>query len=343
MSDTALIHFRANLSGSAVGLVGPKPGTVVLTPEALLLTVDDREKRRRLPFAAIFDFVIRLPDGHRDGGTRQMSLSVRRFEERQMVTVEAATATIAEFRERLVSQVFDDATVRVTHPYRVDGEQTDAEPCDATLRIGRDGLRFESSKGKLLADYADVEYVTKSDTAADPEDETGRNAYLVRDVDGKAVNTAVSAPSTSACNLLVRHLRAATRATGDDAGVSVLVVDDEPGMAELVSLQLESLRGDLSATWATSPLRGLDALHERDVDVVVSDYAMPEMNGIEFLKTVRRQYPDQPFVLFTGKGSESVAAEAIGEGVTDYVTKSIAADSYQHLLRRVERAAGAGE
>ncbi len=342
MSDTELIRFRANLSGSALGLVGPKPGTVVLTPEALLLRLDDGDARRRLPFAAVFDFVVRLPDGDRGGGTRQMSLSVRRFEERQMVTVEAAASTIAEFRRGLVAQVFDDATVRVTHPYRVDGDPTDAESCDATLRFGRDGLRFEGSKGRLPMEYADVEYVTKSDAAADPEDETGRNAYLVREVEGRTVNTAVSSPSTSACNLLVRHLRAATRVTGGD-GVSVLVVDDEPELAELVSLRLESLRGDLCATWATSPRRGLEALRERDVDVVVSDYRMPEMNGIEFFKTVRRQYPDQPFVLFTGKGSESVAAEAIGEGVTDYVTKSIAADSYEHLLRRVERAAGAGE
>ena len=345
MTNTVLLQFQAQLSGSALGRSQPASGRVVVTPDALVLTVAGGEKRRqrRIPFTAVSDFVVRLPDDAEGDGKRQMSLSVRRFEERQMVTVEAGSRTVDEFRQRLVEVILDGTAVRVTHPYLVNGQRTDATPRDARMRLDRESVAFESGDSTLSVGYADIRYVTKADGSEEEGDGTGRNAYVISDIDGRTVNTAVSLSSTSTCNLLVKHLRAAKEVTEDDDGLTVLVVDDEPGMAELVGVKLESLRDDLSAKWATTALDGLDVLHDRGADVVVSDYQMPEMDGIEFLRTVRKQYPDQPFILFTGKGSETVAAEAIGEGVTDYVTKSITNDSYEQLLRRVERAGGVGE
>jgi len=55
----------------------------------------------------------------------------------------------------------------------------------------------------------------------------------------------------------------------------------------------------------------MEILANQGVDCIVSDYDMPRTNGIEFLEAVRDQHPELPFILYTGKGSEEVAGEAI--------------------------------
>ena len=68
----------------------------------------------------------------------------------------------------------------------------------------------------------------------------------------------------------------------------VLVVDDEPAFLELTRAWLER-SGDMQIDTVTSPVQGLRMLTETRYDVIVSDYEMPEMDGIAFLKEVRRQ------------------------------------------------------
>jgi PAS domain S-box-containing protein len=65
---------------------------------------------------------------------------------------------------------------------------------------------------------------------------------------------------------------------------------------------------------------------------------MPGTNGLELLEAVRNRYPDLPFILFTGKGSEEIASEAISAGVTDYLQKEVGTDQYTLLANRIERA-----
>ena len=57
-------------------------------------------------------------------------------------------------------------------------------------------------------------------------------------------------------------------------------------------------------------------------DVVVSDYEMPLKNGLEFLKELREQKNDIPFILFTGKGREDVAVKALNLGADSYINKN---------------------
>jgi PAS domain S-box-containing protein len=139
--------------------------------------------------------------------------------------------------------------------------------------------------------------------------------------------------------------------------VRVLVVDDEPGLAELVALRLERESDRLDAAAVTSapealslidadfgPVvdRELPAVEEPPwtdgVDCVVSDYDMPRMDGLSFLDAVRAVEPDLPFVLYTGKGSEELASEAISRGVTDYLQKGNSPDRYARLANRAEHA-----
>ena len=118
---------------------------------------------------------------------------------------------------------------------------------------------------------------------------------------------------------------------------TVLHVDDDPALLE-TSEPLLQRAFDCSVLTATSASEGHEVLASVPVDCVVSDYDMPGSDGIEFLEAVRAEFPDLPFILFTGRGSEAVASEAIATGVTDYVQKTVGADQYTVLANRIENA-----
>ncbi len=120
--------------------------------------------------------------------------------------------------------------------------------------------------------------------------------------------------------------------------IRVLHVDDDPKFTELVASFLERHSDKFEVHTATSPETGTDLLTNNDIDCVVSDYEMPGTNGIEFLDLVQADRPEIPFILFTGKGSEEVASEAISAGVTDYLQKETGTEQYELLAKRITTA-----
>jgi len=119
----------------------------------------------------------------------------------------------------------------------------------------------------------------------------------------------------------------------------VLHVDDEPQFVDLASTFLEREDGAMEVLEATSAAEGRELLAEHAVDCIVSDYDMPGTDGIEFLEAVREDSPELPFILYTGKGSEEVASDAISAGVTDYLQKGTDTSQYAVLANRIRNAA----
>jgi len=120
--------------------------------------------------------------------------------------------------------------------------------------------------------------------------------------------------------------------------VRVLHIDDEPDFASLTSDFLERECDYFDVVTETRATDGLERIRNGDLDCIVSDHDMPSMTGIELLELVRDEYPDLPFILFTGKGSEEVASDAISAGVTDYLQKESGTDQYAILANRIENA-----
>lgn len=100
-------------------------------------------------------------------------------------------------------------------------------------------------------------------------------------------------------------------------------MEDDAMDAELTKLFMKRKGYDnFKFTTALSAEQGLEMLEKEKFDVVISDYEMPGMNGIEFLEKLRREGNGIPFIIFTGKGEERVAMEALNKGANRYITKN---------------------
>ncbi|SDY56233.1 PAS domain S-box protein [Halobellus clavatus] len=120
-----------------------------------------------------------------------------------------------------------------------------------------------------------------------------------------------------------------------DRPIRILHVDDQPDFTDLTATYLERKDDSFSIATAKSAGDGIELLRETDFDCIISDYDMPGKTGLDFLETVREDYPDLPFILFTGKGSEEVAGKAISAGATDYLQKDAGSDQYALLANRI--------
>ena len=100
----------------------------------------------------------------------------------------------------------------------------------------------------------------------------------------------------------------------------LLYVDDEPALLDIGKTFLE-FSGQFRVDTATTAQDALKKMELGVYDGVISDYQMPDMNGIELLCCIRKKYKDLPFILFTGKGREEIAIEALNSGADFYLYK----------------------
>lgn len=120
-----------------------------------------------------------------------------------------------------------------------------------------------------------------------------------------------------------------------DPTIQVLAVDDERDFSELTKVFLE--RSEVMAVNSVSSAKeAMAELAKKQYDVIVSDYQMPEIDGIQFLKSLRAAGDNTPFILFTGKGREEVVIEALNNGVDSYLQKGgKSVPQYAELEQRI--------
>ena len=102
--------------------------------------------------------------------------------------------------------------------------------------------------------------------------------------------------------------------------IRVLYVDDDPHLLDIGKKILEK-SGDFIVSTSPSASEAIRILGQDGFDAIVSDYQMPEMDGIEFLKQIKAEGNKTPFIIITGKGCEEVVIDALNAGSDGYLQK----------------------
>ena len=113
--------------------------------------------------------------------------------------------------------------------------------------------------------------------------------------------------------------------------MKILVVDDEPDMVKVITWSLTLQERGWEVLAAYEGERALDLVAEESPDVVLLDVAMPEMDGFQVLKELRR-FSDVPVIMVTVRGSELEKVRGLELGADDYITKPF---GYLELAARV--------
>ena len=119
----------------------------------------------------------------------------------------------------------------------------------------------------------------------------------------------------------------------------ILIIDDEATLRHTLTRILQGVGHDV--TTAASGQEGLSYLSQQPFDLVYLDIRMPDMNGLEVLKTIRQKFPQMPVVLFTAQPDLNSAIQAMRDGAFDYLLKplkpQLILDRTQGLLLQQER------
>ena len=121
-----------------------------------------------------------------------------------------------------------------------------------------------------------------------------------------------------------------------DPGMKILVVDDFSAMRRI----LKNVIGQIGLTniiEADDGTTALDVLKDNKVDLIVSDWTMPKMSGLDLLKTVRsnESTKDTPFLMVTASSQKDDVLEAVQAGVSNYIVKPFTADTVKEKLARI--------
>ena len=111
----------------------------------------------------------------------------------------------------------------------------------------------------------------------------------------------------------------------------LLIIDDEQMILELTSMVLRSRGFDVSVV--DNAPDSYDLIERERPALVLLDYMMPKVNGLEAMKEIHARFPETYVIMFTGKGNEEVAVELMKAGASDYILKPF---SNAKLVERIE-------
>jgi len=118
--------------------------------------------------------------------------------------------------------------------------------------------------------------------------------------------------------------------------IRVLHVDDEEDQLRFTKMFLEELDEEVTVDSVSDPEEAIRLQGRNDYDLVISDYKMVTMTGIELFHRVRER-SDVPFILYTGRGGDEVAESAYEAGVDSYMKKEVEPSHYRALSKRIRQ------
>jgi DNA-binding NtrC family response regulator len=118
---------------------------------------------------------------------------------------------------------------------------------------------------------------------------------------------------------------------------TILYVDDDPTIGLLLEDTL--LRAGHRAVGARSVPQALQALSHGEIELIISDFKMPGMTGLELLVHLREEGYDIPLIMVTGYASIEHAVQAIKSGAADYITKPVRPEQLEHAVTKALRVA----
>ncbi|MBN1628008.1 MAG: response regulator [Deltaproteobacteria bacterium] len=118
--------------------------------------------------------------------------------------------------------------------------------------------------------------------------------------------------------------------------IAILIVDDFESMRRIVKGTLKSI-GFSNFIEAEDGVVALKKLEKHKIDLIISDWIMPNMNGLDFLKAVKGndKYKNIPFIMVTAEGQKGNVLEAINAGVNNYIVKPFTPETLNAKLQKV--------
>lgn len=99
----------------------------------------------------------------------------------------------------------------------------------------------------------------------------------------------------------------------------IQVVEDSPTQAAEIEFLLKDAGYEVSV--ARNGVAALEAIRQLTPDMILTDLHMPEMNGLQLIEAVRKEFPEVPVVMMTADGTEEIAAQALNAGASSYILK----------------------
>jgi two-component system chemotaxis response regulator CheY len=120
------------------------------------------------------------------------------------------------------------------------------------------------------------------------------------------------------------------------AALKVLVVDDQNSVRQMTRITLEQI-GVRHIHEAENGVKAIDTASTQPLDLIISDYNMPEMDGMQLLQAVRGHPAARrvPFILVTGRGDRELVVKAAQAGANNYVVKPFTADILKTKIEQV--------
>src|SRR5688572_1753061 len=117
---------------------------------------------------------------------------------------------------------------------------------------------------------------------------------------------------------------------------TILVVDDSAEIRDILVNLILKPKG-YSVITAENGHDGMKVVRQKRPDLILLDYQMPRMSGIEVVDQLLKERIDIPVILMTGHGSEAIAVEVFRKGVKDYIKKLDDSFNEDELLRAIDR------